>query len=55
MLVKRIETAPMVRIRVGDITVFVMKIGDKTAQLAVDAPDDMKIFIDNEDTPPQRR
>lgn len=57
MLVKRIEASPIVRVRVGDVTIFVMKLEGKSVHLAVDAPQETEILIDNEDTrpPPRRR
>lgn len=47
MLIKQIEAAPQVRVRVGDITMLVYRLEGKSLRVAVDAPPEVEILIDN--------
>lgn len=57
MLVKQIDASPLVRVRVGDVTLFIMRLEGKSVRVAVDAPEEATILIDNDDTrpPPRKR
>lgn len=51
MKITRMRTDAPIRVRIGpDITVYMHRIGER-AKLAVDAPRDLEIQIDNDDSP----
>lgn len=50
MKITRMRTDTPIRVRIGpNVTVYIHKIGER-AKLAVDAPPELQIQIDNEDT-----
>lgn len=55
MLIKNIEAANTIRVKIGDSTIYITKIGARSTRLAVDAPKEFKISIDNDDHPPVNR
>lgn len=54
MLVKNIDATSPLRIKVGEVEVYIMKIGEK-AKLGVKAPKDMVIEIGPDESLPSSR
>lgn len=49
MLIKNISAAEPIRITIGDMEIYVYKIGDASAKIGVKAPKDVHIVIENDD------
>lgn len=49
MLIRNVKLNQPVKVKVGDIEFVVFRIGDKSARLGIDAPEGIKIEIEQED------
>lgn len=49
MRISKIDTSRPIRVQVGDVTVLIIKVGDRSARLGIAAPGDMPIEINHVD------
>lgn len=56
MRISKIDTSKPIRVQVGDVTVLIIKVGDRSARLGIAAPGEVPIEISHiDDYRPQGR
>ena len=47
MRISKVDLSQPLRVRVGEVTILIFKVGDKVGRLGIEAPGEMRIDIEN--------
>ncbi len=56
MRISKVDLSQPLRVRVGEVTFFIIKVGEKSARLGIDAPGEMPVDIQHTEAhrPPRK-